>query len=516
MFHIRGFPPLSHEVDGAKHSPADDVTGRTTVAVARRAGVRYPAEGAYGPPHAAVEIEGAGRWPENPVYGLVREALLAAGCDASRVGSPAWNPLADFVASGDRIHILPNFVSHRRGFEHDAETFFAKTTHASVLQPVIDYAIKAAGSPGAVSLGNAPIQGCDFQKVLADTGTSPLIASYYTDRRQAVTPVDLRGLHSTFGRGGALITRTVTDEPTVEIDLGTDSLLDSLYDRGDDPAFRVADYSAAATSAYHGRGRHVYVINKRVLDARLIVSVPKLKAHEKVGLTCTLKGTVGAIARKECLAHHRLGGPRRGGDEYPRDAVLPRLTSQLLEYVSDKPVTAWTNALRVVSTTAFRAFRILAPGTMGGSWFGNDTAWRMALDIARILRYATPEGLMTDVPQRRHIAIVDGIIAGEGDGPLHPSPRRDGIILFGEDPCLVDWAGASAMGWDPSRIPLLRESFRLERYRLTEARPEQLQLMFNGQPADLGMLRHEMTPPHRPPSGWRAHLVHSSNEGRHA
>lgn len=42
------------------------------------------------------------------------------------------------------------------------------------------------------------------------------------------------------------------------------------------------------------------------MDADVIVHVPKLKTHEKVGITCALKGVVGS---KECLAHYRAGGP---------------------------------------------------------------------------------------------------------------------------------------------------------------------------------------------------------------
>jgi uncharacterized protein (DUF362 family) len=439
------------------------------------------------------------------VEALVRSALQTAGCDSGNVGTSRWNPFGDFARPGERIHVLPNFVSHRRGFETTEEAFLAKVTHASVLEPILEYAIRAAGSADLVSIGNAPIQGCNFEKVTGETGTRALLERL-SARGDRVRLTDLRGVRSVFEASGALRERVETGEPMVEIDLGTDSLLEPLYRNGARPAFRVADYPGEATEAYHGPGRHVYVVNARVLQAGLIVSVPKLKAHEKVGLTCALKGTVGAIARKECLAHHRHGAPRAGGDEISRDQPLASLTSSLLEYVSNKPINAWSNALRVAATFGFRAFRVLAPGTMGGAWHGNDTAWRMALDIARVLRYATPDGRMAETPQREHIAVIDGIIAGEGDGPLHPRPRHDGAILFGADPCLVDWACAHLLGWDPARIPLLREAFAPMRYPLTDQSPEQMQILLSGAPTTGEGLADRFAPAHLPPSGWRAHL----------
>lgn len=429
---------------------------------------------------------------------LVRRAWQDAGLDAAY-------PLAAFVAPGERIHVLPNFVMQRRGFEATERDFFAKVTHAAVLEPVLEAAIRAAGSAELVSVGNSPIQGCDYASVVAETGLAAVLAKL-AGAGHRVSLVDLRGLHATFTASGALKSRVATDEPVVSIDLGADSLLEPLYQTGSDPRFRVGDYPGTATASFHGPGRHVYVINRRVLDAALIVSVPKLKAHEKVGLTCAIKGTVGTIARKECLAHHRHGGPRQGGDEYPRDMLAARLTSGLLEYVSNQPINPWSNALRVVATTAFRAFRTLAPGTMGGSWAGNDTAWRMALDIARVMLYAAPDGRMAETPQRRHIALVDGIVSGEGNGPLHPTARDSGLVLFGADPCLVDWAGALAMGWDPARIPLLREAFALRRWPLTTAAPTDLAVVVNGVPLAAAELSRRFPPPHRPPSGWLAHL----------
>lgn len=478
------------------------------VSVVHDPSASYPSTPNYGPLSSYPERPAGGlSFAPNAAYELVRSALAGAGCDSQQFDTASWSPFRDFVARGERIHVLPNLVTQRRGFETDEHTFQGKVTHASVLQPVLDYAVKAAGSADLVSVGNAPLQGCDFARVTEETGLRQLLANYFAARGDAVTLADLRGLRTDFTSSGAIRSRVETGEPSVSVDLGTDSLLEPLYTHGRSPQFRVGDYPGSATASFHGQGRHVYVINRRVLQASLLVSVPKLKTHEKVGITCALKGTVGAIARKECLAHHRHGGARQGGDEYRRDSLAARATSGLLEHVSELPINPWSNALRLLATSMFRAFRVLSPGNMGGAWSGNDTAWRMTLDIARVLRYATIDGRLSDSPQRQHIAVVDGIVSGEGDGPLHQRARDTHAVLFGADPCLVDWACALVMGFPPERIPLLREAFRPRRFPLTDARRSDLDLRLNGLAVRQAEMESLFEPPHVPPTGWRAQLA---------
>ena len=105
---------------------------------------------------------------------------------------------------------------------------------------------------------------------------------------------------------------------------------------------------------------------------------------------------------------------------------------------------------------------------MSGAWYGNDTAWRMAIDLARILHYADSSGQLHDTPQRRHLALVDGIVAGEGNGPLDPRPAAAGVLIFGDDVAVVDRAACHLMGFRPEAIPLVREAFRQQRWPITK------------------------------------------------
>ncbi len=50
--------------------------------------------------------------------------------------------------------------------------------------------------------------------------------------------------------------------------------------------------------------KFVLPVNKMLLDADLIINVPKLKYHTRIGLTCALKNMFGAIAKPEKHVYH--------------------------------------------------------------------------------------------------------------------------------------------------------------------------------------------------------------------
>ena len=63
---------------------------------------------------------------------------------------------------------------------------------------------------------------------------------------------------------------------------------------------------------------------------------------------------------------------------------------------------------------------------MGGGWYGNDTVWRMVLDLNRILIYGNPDGSMSDTPRRVFYSLTDALICGEGEWPFEA-----GLAAFG-------------------------------------------------------------------------------------
>ena len=374
----------------------------------------------------------------------------------------------------------------------------------------MDYVLIAVGPQGHVQFGNAPVQSCRWSDVLQETGADD-VAKFY---RSVGAPVEARDLHllvAERSRLGAIAEIERRDEGDgIPIDLLRTSLLADVG-RSDSSPFRLSDYDSRRTEAFHSGSSHVYVVNRHILDADVIVSIPKLKTHEKVGITCALKGCVGAIGHKDCLAHHRFGSPDQGGDEYPSDRFgIMRVASRFHEWVYRQPAHSLSgNVLRAMDRIWRSGLRRAVP-TMAGAWWGNDTAWRMALDISRIIRFTDRCGTMHSEPVRTHLALIDGIVGGQGEGPLKPTPVPSGMLLFGDDAPMVDYACAQMMGFDPARIPLVREAFNLHEYRLTDESFGRGQCTFNGREMPICELPSIVEWKFDPPPGWR-HFVELTN-----
>lgn len=466
----------------------------------------YPTgDAAYAPSEKHPELRCGEVAPAaNPVYAGVRRLFEQAGLDAPRFGSEAWNPLGAFVAPGARVFVLCNFVYHRRPQESERE-LQAKCIHGSVLRALIDYLLIAVGPSGRVTFGNAPLQGCSWERVLEETGAARVLDFY----RRAGLPVEARDLRLVVTEGSLLgrITPVAqrNDSAAVEIDLAGESLLAELA--GDPrPHFRVSDYDPRRTEAFHADGSHRYVIHRAVLEADVIVSLSKLKTHEKVGVTCGLKGFVGAVAHKDCLAHHRFGSPAGGGDEYPSAWGFLRPLSRFQDWLGKRPHGAPAQGLLEIGDRSLRRLLRRLGAVQGGAWSGNDTCWRMALDLARILHYADEDGFLHEAPQRVHLSLIDGVVGGEGEGPLAPKPVGSGVLLFGDDVVRTDRAACRLMGFDPARIPLVARAQAPMRFGVAP-RADDGEVVFDGRELLERSLQPIVGRSFEPPRGWRRHLA---------
>lgn len=67
-----------------------------------------------------------------------------------------------------------------------------------------------------------------------------------------------------------------------------------------------------------------------------------------------------------------------------------------------------------------------------------------------------PESILDiNAAVKPHLAIVDGIIAMEGDGPIMGTPRHAGLLVMGTNLPAVDATTTRLMGLDPWKIPYL-------------------------------------------------------------
>jgi uncharacterized protein (DUF362 family) len=87
-------------------------------------------------------------------------------------------------------------------------------------------------------------------------------------------------------------------------------------------------------------------------------------------------------------------------------------------------------------------------GVMPGSYYG----WPK-----NILHHAGIEGSIVDINAavKPQLAIVDGIIGMEGDGPIMGTPKAAGLLVMGRSLPAVDATCARIMAINPRRIPYL-------------------------------------------------------------
>ncbi len=155
-----------------------------------------------------------------------------------------------------------------------------------------------------------------------------------------------------------------------------------------------------------------------------------------------------------------------------------------------------------------------------GNWYGNDTTWRMVLDLNRCLYYSDAEGLRLDAkePVRTVLTVLDGVVAGEGEGPLAPRDRPLGAVLAATDPVALDLVALRLMGFDERRIAKVREALRDPGPRLTAARSAEDVRAFEADARTFTVAERSLDAladgkPFAAHSGWRGHIERGRGEG---
>jgi len=476
----------------------------------------YPASPPYDPPeHYPERTDRASERldPTNRVYPAVRRLLRDLELDAERFGTPSWNPLGTLIDPGARVLLKPNWVLHQHLSGRDP---FAVVTHTAVIRAVLDYVLIALDGRGRVLVADAPQANADWARLLEVTSIAETIDDVRRRTSCAVELLDLRRLTVT-QRHGLTVARRYTDAETVLVDLGQRSALAPLGDTLINLC--GSDYDRRATVGGHRHG-HRYAAARPVLEAEVLISLPKLKVHKKTGVSINLKNMVGINADKNFIPHYRVGDARSGGDEFPdeesrlgraRDRVARLAIDNLLGRVDRVAAPVLSELLGLLHRKSRRSHaldasdagynqaviklfyrRFLGKAIRAGNWAGNDTLWRAIIDLNRIALYARVDGTLGDLPARRYLTIVDGVVGGEGEGPMDPDAVDSGVLIGGFNPVLVDIACTRLIGLDPSRIPLLTEALAACAPRLAPPASE----------PDVVSEPTVQVSPFRPPSGW--------------
>jgi uncharacterized protein (DUF362 family) len=430
-------------------------------------------------PRVALTVLSGARYAADEHGDAALTEALGQACKLLGWAADASAPFGAVIPRGARVLIKPNFVAHENQGPWGLEPLI---THPSLIRAVVAAALRA--EPAELLVGDAPLQACDFGKLLRATGLDVWADALRTHEPRFAGIQDFRRTTCSFVDGARVASENLQPEDRfVLFDLGHESLLEPVTTT--EGAFRVTCYDPRLMARTHAPGRHQYLVTRAAMDADVIINVPKLKTHKKAGVTGALKNLVGINGNKEYLPHHRVGGAQAGGDCYPGRS----LTKRALEYAFDREHMATSpvegEIWRVIENQLQRALRVTGDQVgVEGSWSGNDTVWRMSLDLNRILLYGRGDGTLSDTPQRQVLHVVDAVIAGQGDGPLMPQPLSLGVLLAGENAAAVDWVGAQLLGYDPACVPIVREAFSDFRWPIALFSPDEVLMVGDEMPRE--------------------------------
>lgn len=410
----------------------------------------------------------------NDAYFAVREIFRLLRYDSKNYNTKNWNPLSKLIKPGQKVVIKPNFVLH---VNESGSNIYANLTHPSVIRAVADYCYIALKGSGSLSIVENPSMDCDFNEIEKIMSLNSISEFYEKEAKFSLKILDTRRLKCKYdySKGYYPSESFIVNEKAdplgyAIIDLGDESFLEGID--GIENLYG-ADFDRTFTVKNHTNGIHKYCVSKSILDSDVIICIPKMKTHKKVGATLNIKLLVGINGDKNYLAHFRVGSEFNKGDEFPSSikkdvAVKRRISRWMQDQLLVKRTKLFDALYLALKATGKLLFNFLGhlkllstsekqDKIVGGNWYGNDTAWRMAADLSNIVMHADVYGKMNKEPQRKIFSIIDGIMAGEKDGPTASTPKEIGSLVSGEDILSVDTACVSFMGFDYKKIKMLSE-----------------------------------------------------------
>lgn len=360
---------------------------------------------------------------------------------------------------GKKILLKPNLVKECRLDKPSDE--ICLFTHPNFILATLHVLLEC--SPKSVVIGDAPIQDCHWEKMLHQNFYDNIDA-LSKDFNVPVYVVDFRKVifdnsHNQFGKSNR------KDEDYLIFDVAKRSWLEPITKEKN--VFRVTNYNPDNMAKSHEKGKHCYCIAREVFEADIVITMPKTKTHRMACMTNSLKILVGINGDKDYLPHHRIGSKDHGGDCYKNYNMLRSIVEKLLDFSNRHRGVWYFPFIRFVCKVLWRLSLPNGEVSMNAGWYGNDTVWRMVLDLNTIAICGKLDGTLSNIPQRTLYTLCDAIVGGQNNGPLMPEPLAMGFIAFSNDSYLSDEMFGRLFNIEVERVPLLREATRMNKAKET-------------------------------------------------
>lgn len=419
----------------------------------------YPRNVPFNPPIKYPEYEGSELDPNNKIYDHVRQILNKSGLDKENFNKPNWNPFKDIVKPGMTVFLKPNTVRH---YHMDGKDVFSIIIHASVVRPILDYVLKALNGSGRIIIGDSQVLFGRFKEAYSISQIDKMLD--WVREKNPNVPIecfDLRIVQGVrtymYGKWGR---EKIEQDPRGYswVNLGDRSAFKDI----DPKKLRIVYCNHKVMYKHHSNGKHEYLIPNSFLQADAVIGIAKFKTHRRTAVTLAQKNYFGIPALKDTMPHFITGSPSDGGDQYINPSLRKRIALKLNDNIHSNPFVPMKFIFASLKKLVWNTHYIFPfkDDVYEAMWYGNDTLWRTLQDINRIVFYADKNGKIQDTPQKNHFHIVDGIIGGEKNGPVNCDPVYPGILMTGYNALAIDTVGATLMGFDYKKIPLINNTYK--------------------------------------------------------
>jgi uncharacterized protein (DUF362 family) len=425
--------------------------------------------------------------------------------DADLIEDSLPDNLFSIIKPGNNVVIKPNWV--RQSHQDREKDWDYVITHPAIITAVIKKVIGKLQNSGSILIMDGPETPSSFSAILSRYPITDWI-SLCKQKGIDFQIIDLRDDEWIVHDNVIIKRNKLIGDPKGKTEINLKQTSEFFGHKKSKMGYYGADYNIKETNQAHDGINNIYSVSKSVLAADVFINLPKLKTHKKSGITCCLKNLVGVNTYKNYLPHYSIGSPVDGGDQFPQKSAKNKLESKLLYFIKQYLLInpSFSRIINHLFKPGKAFFGETKNTIRSGNWYGNDTIWRMILDLNKIVLYARPDGALKNdslMNRKNYIAIVDAILCGEKNGPKSPEPKQLGYLICGSNPVTIDATAASLMGFNPLKIPVIERAFHMRSYKIVEFEYNDILVDIDGKRFPLNSLPIEFKTVFEPHFGWK-------------
>jgi uncharacterized protein (DUF362 family) len=426
--------------------------------------------------------------------------------DTDKIEGLLSDELFSIIEPGFNIVIKPNWV--RQSHQSREEDWEYIITHPAIITAVIRKVVEKLQNSGSILVIDGPETPSSFAAILSRYPVTDWKLLCET-KGISFQIIDLRDDEWIIEDNVITKRNKLPGDPLGKTETNLKQNSEFYGHKKSKMGYYGADYNIKETNFAHDGINNIYRVSKSVLAADVFINLPKLKTHKKSGITCSLKNLVGVNTYKNYLPHYSIGSPAEGGDQFPQQSAKNKLESGILYFV--KQYLLIHPFIAKIISPLYKPGKIFFGETSNvirsGNWYGNDTLWRMILDLNKIVLYAEKDGTLKEdlfANRKNYITIVDAILCGEKNGPKSPEPRQLGYLICGSNPVATDATAASLMGFNPLKIPVIERAFYIKNYKIVDFAYSDIIVQIDKKSFPLHTLPNEFKKDFEPHFGWKS------------